>query len=303
MEKKVNEAIIPEVLDDSVVTVFDKAENVTGFHAKRDNQWHNVYMENDKIPKNEDEIEDAVYRQLNDTKAIEDCSPTLQQIYAKGRGVGEEVSMSESEFKDEKPWDVRMKELFAELKRLHMQDAVKEDKSKKAIVWIPATITPKFHETITFTQVQVESITIMKNGNTVFYTSQKLSVMQQSMARNMKHDMFKEADTWAKKEYKFNRENGVSIDETYVCKIKYDQTFAPNYKGFGESITAFNLKQNIRIADVVKDDLRRRQVIAEREVVQTGETIEALVGCGKTVRRHTISRARGSAKAIGDLTR
>ena len=301
MEK--NEAIIPEVLDDSEVTVFDKAEKVTGFHAKKDNKWHNVYMENDKIPKNEEEIEDAVYRQLNDTKAIEDCSPTLQQIYAKGRGVDAEVSMDESEFKDEKPWDVRIKELFAELKRLHMDDAVKEDKGKKALVWIPARITPRFHETITFTQVQVESITIIKNGNTVFYTSQKLSVLQQSMARNMKHNMFKEADTWAKKEYKFNRENGISVDETYVCKVKYDQTFAPNYKGFGESITAFNLKQNIRIADVVKDDLRRRQVIAEKEFIQTGETIEALVGCGKTAKRHTMSHVKGSSITIGDCSR
>ena len=227
----------------------------------------------------------------------------MQQIYAKGRGVDAEVSMSESDFKDEKPWDLRIRELFAELKQLNMEDKVKEDKKRKALVFVPATITPKFHETITFTQVQVESITIMKNGNTVFYTSQKLSVLQQSMARSMKHDMFKEADTWAKKEYKFNRENGVSIDETYVCKVKYDQTFAPNYKGYGESITAFNLKQNIRIADVVKDDLRRRQVIAEKEVIQTGETIEALVGCGKTVKRHTLSHARGSSKTFGDLSR
>ena len=263
--------IIPEVLDDDEVTVFDKKDNLTGVHYKNDGKSYILYVPND----GKEDVEEKAKEQFSHSTEIATCSPTLQQMFATGRGESVEQELGEADFSKDKPWDVRMRELFAELDRLKLREAVREDRERRRIYWQPAKIQPAFRESITISQVHVESITIIKNGNTVFSVAQKMTVMQAAFAKSGQHDLFAEADVWAKKEYKLQKEKG-RLTETYTCAVKYNATFAPNYKGYKETQTNFKLSPDISLAKEVEKDLTARKVKAEQEAEKTNQTVQAV---------------------------
>lgn len=279
-EEKKNEAkvVIPEVLEDDVVTVFDRNDSVTGAHAKKDGKTVIVFVPNDDIDKST--LKEAVKERLGKAEDITKCSDTMRTVFDACKGKTEEQRLSEDDFGKEKPWSVRMKEFLEELEKFGIKDAVKEDKKKRQLVLVPVKIVPVFYEPVVITQqVYIESVTIIKNKDRVFIASQKLTLSQQMVAKGLQNDLFMEADTWVKKEFKQRKEKDglkMASSEAYFCKVKYNSMYSANYCGFKETTTQFRLSDKPNLAKDVQDDLFERNAVAMRDAERSAQTAQVI---------------------------
>ncbi len=302
-EKKKENVIIPEVLSPDEVTVFDEKEKVSGVHIKKDGKYTVAYIPTEKIKGKEDVLQ-AALEHLTESVDITTCSDTLQGMFRKGKNKEQEQVLEEKDFPKEKPWDVRMKELFEELTRLNLADKVKRDDEKKAIVWQPVAIAPKFYEPIKVSMVQVESITIIRNKEQVFFVAQKLTAMQMQVAKGLKSDLFMQADTWARKTYQEQQQDGKLMrQDTYSCVVKYDMTYAPNYHGHRETVTPFTLQKDLHLAKLVQNDLLHRKAEAERIAECNDQTAQVVNEYASRPLKRKFQKIKGFDRELDGLSK